>query len=74
VFENRTLRRISRPKGKEVPEGRRTLKNEMFHNMCSFASITTCLNQREGDGETNSASGLLKKCIQRLVGTPQEAI
>jgi hypothetical protein len=72
VSENRALRRISRPKGKEVPEGRRTLKNEVFHNICSFSNITTRLNQRGGDGQTSSTSGLLKKCRQRRVGKPQE--
>jgi len=55
----------------EVPEGRKAMKNEVFH-MCSLANITTCLNQRVGDVQTRNTSGLLKKCIQRHVGKPHE--
>jgi hypothetical protein len=72
MFENTAPRKISRPKGKEFPEGGRILKNEVFNNMCSLANITTCLNQREGDGQKSNTSGFLKKCIQRRVDKSQE--
>jgi hypothetical protein len=71
VSENRGLRRISRPKGVEVPEGRKVLKNDVFR-MCSLENITTCLNQREENGQTRNTSRLLEKCIQCRVGKPQE--
>ena len=69
MFENRALRRISRLKGKEVPEGRKTLKNEAFLNICCLANS---LHQKEGEGHISSTSGLHKNFIQRLVGKPQE--
>jgi hypothetical protein len=39
VFENRALRRIIKPKRKELTRGWRKLHNEELHNLCSSSDI-----------------------------------
>jgi hypothetical protein len=46
VFENRVLRRISRPKRDEMTGGCRKLHNEDLHNLYSSPSIITMVKSR----------------------------
>jgi hypothetical protein len=46
VFENRLLRRISRPKRDEVTGARRKLHNEEFHDLYSSPTIVRVIKSR----------------------------
>jgi hypothetical protein len=47
IFENRVLRRIFGPMGKEVTRGWRKLHNEELHNVCSAPNIIRVIRSRK---------------------------
>jgi hypothetical protein len=46
VFENGMLRRIFGPKRDEVTAGRRKLRNEKLHNLCSSPRIIRMIKSK----------------------------
>jgi hypothetical protein len=46
VFENRVLRRISRPKREDVLRGWRKLHNEVLHNFYALPNVVSMMKRR----------------------------
>jgi hypothetical protein len=72
VFENRVLRKISRPKRDEVTGGWRKLHNEEFHNLyCSPSIIRIIKSRRMRFAGYVARMGEKRNAYRILVGKPE---